>query len=158
MSQPQVVWSELIVDESTAYCDTSEIKVKREYLEMVPRPSEKEYNQIKYSIETEGQEKPVIVDQNMVLIDGHVRLQVLKGLPTRRIFYQKRTFKNRNEILRCMAIANLHRRNLTQYQKVLLYHELYLQEKIKAKERSRISHEKAVIAVKNRWRQSIFYC
>jgi len=63
-----------------------------------------------------------------------------------------RTFKNRNEVLRCMAIGNLHRRNLTQYQKVLLYHELYLEEKKKAKERSSLAKEKALISIKNRWR------
>ena len=149
MSHPNVVWSELIIDENTAYCDWSEVKIKREYFDMIPRHSEKEYDQMKRSIENEGQEKPVIVDQNMVLIDGFTRYKIIKELGNRRLYYQKRNFKNRNEVLRCMAIGNLHRRNLTQYQKVLLYHELYLEEKKKAMERRELAREKSTVTLKN---------
>jgi len=116
------------------YCDPSEIIVKEEYKSMLPRPTEKEYEQIKESIRTDGQDKAVEVDQNMVLVDGHTRLKIAIELK-KQIFYEKRLFKDRSEVLRHMAIANLHRRNLNQYQKVILYHELYEEEKKKASER-----------------------
>ncbi len=117
-----------------AYCNPSEITVKAEYKSMLPRPTEKEYEQIKESIKTDGQDKPVEVDQNMVLVDGHTRLEICIELK-KQVFYEQRIFKDRSEVLRHMAIANLHRRNLNQYQKVILYHELYEEEKKKAKER-----------------------
>jgi len=118
-----------------AYCDPSEINVNEEYQSMLPRPSEKEHEQMKESIKEDGQDKAIVIDQNMVLIDGHTRLTICKEL-NKQVFYEQKYFKDRTEILRHMAIANLHRRNLSQYQKVILYDELYKIEILKSRQRS----------------------
>jgi len=120
------------IDEGLDYCNVSEIKVNKKYQNMLPRPDKKEYEQIKNSIDKEGQEKPVTVNEKMILIDGHTRLQICKELKIN-IYYEKKTFADKMAVLQYMAILNLHRRNLTQYQKVLLYKELYLAERKKAK-------------------------
>jgi len=131
-----------------AYCNPSEIIVKEEYKSMLPRPTEKEYEQIKESVRVDGQDKPVDVDENMVLVDGHTRLQICIELK-KQVFYEKRSFKDRNAILRHMAIANLHRRNLTHYQKVILYNELYVEEKKKAQERRKVARKISSVTVHN---------
>jgi len=126
--------SRLVIDENLDYCKVAEIRKKKMYFTMLPRPSKKEYAQIKASILKDGQEKPITVDQNMGLVDGYTRLKICKEL-SMPVFYEKKHFQDRNAILLYMAITNLHRRNLNQYQKVILYKELYLEAKKRAHER-----------------------
>jgi len=130
------------------FADPDSIIVKAEYQDMLPRPTDKEYNQMKESIRADGQEKAVVVDQEMVLIDGHTRWKICKELK-KQVFYEKKYFKERTDILRHMAIANLHRRNLNQYQKVMLYNELYVEEKKKAMERRELSRKISSVTVHN---------
>jgi len=122
-------------EEKLGYCNVSDITVKKLYLSMLPRPTDKEYDQIKLSIETDGQERPVVVNQDMILIDGHTRLEICKELG-KQVSYEKKFFEDNVAILRYMAIANLHRRNLLPYQKVILYDELYKIEITKGRQRS----------------------
>jgi hypothetical protein len=122
------------IDDNRGFCNPSEIEINQEYSNMLPRPSQKEYQQMKFSIKKDGQEKPITVDQQMVLIDGHSRLNICNELGIT-VYYEKKFFEDRNKILRFMAIVNLHRRNLNQYQKVILYKELYLEAKKRAYQR-----------------------
>jgi len=131
MSLPQ----DLTFAPKQGYVETTQIIVKEEYKSMLPRPSEKEHEQMKKSMNDDGQDKAIVVDQNMVLIDGHTRLKICKEL-NKQVFYEQKYFKDRADILRHMAIANLHRRNLSQYQKVILYDELYKIEIVKSRQRS----------------------
>ena len=131
---------ELGFQEKLGYCDPSEIIVKDSFKKLLPRPTEKEFKTMKVSIEKDGQEKPVDVDQNMVMIDGFTRLEICQELG-KKVFYDQRYYEGRTAILRQMAIANLFRRNLSDYQKVLLYDEIYQDEMKKAGERRTISRE-----------------
>lgn len=106
------------------YAHPREIKVQRAFLNMLPRPTEKEFSEMLKSIRESGQENPIIVDQDMVLIDGHTRLEICRQLRIQ-VYYQQKSFPDRISRIRHMAISNIHRRHLTQYQKVLLYDELF---------------------------------
>lgn len=122
------------ISQNIGYCNPAEIKVQRKFQELLPRPSKKEYEQMKYSIKKDGQEKPITVDTKMGLVDGHTRLKICKELK-KNVYYEIKTFPDKESVLKFMAIVNLHRRNLSQFQKVLLYKELYLLERFKAHDR-----------------------
>ena len=141
---------ELKIASTQGYCDPLEITINQQFKEMLPRPTDKEYEQIKKSIKEDGQEKSVVVNQEMVMVDGHTRLQICLELK-KQVFYEKRFFAERSDVIKFMAIVNLHRRHLNQFQKVILYDELFLLEKEKAKQRGKDARKLMAVTIHNKY-------
>lgn len=59
---------------------TTVLQVNPEYEAMLPPMGDKEYQALKESIRTEGQYYPIIVNQNMVVLDGHYRFKACQEL------------------------------------------------------------------------------
>jgi len=136
---PASTGQELVVFEGkSGYCDPKDIIVNPHYRELLPRPTPKEYQIIKQSMIENGQQKPVEVDQNMIMVDGFSRLDVCIEVG-KQVWFESRYYENKTAVLRQMAILNLHRRHITDFAKVLLYDEIYQDEKRQAKKRSEIS-------------------
>ena len=145
---PAPISDDIVVFEGkSGYCNPDEIIVNPRYRSLLPRPTKKEYADIKKSIKENGQQKAVEVDQHMGMVDGFTRLEICKDIG-RKVFFESRYYENKTAILRQMAILNLHRRHITDYTKVLLYDEIYQDEKKQAEKRSKLALELATL--KNR--------
>jgi ParB-like chromosome segregation protein Spo0J len=61
---------------------TAELKVQKTYLELVPRPSNEDYQRLKDNIAFNGFDdaNPIIINEEMIVLDGHTRLQIAKEL------------------------------------------------------------------------------
>jgi len=68
-------------DEIRKFCIT-DLKIQKNYLNLMPRPSEEDYNRLKNRIKRQGLNRalPIVVTEDMVILDGHTRLQIAKEL------------------------------------------------------------------------------
>ncbi len=128
----------IVFEGKSGYCDPKDIIVNPHYRELLPRPTPKEYEIIKQSMIENGQQKPVEVDQNMIIVDGFSRLDICIDIG-RQVWFESRYYENKTAVLRQMAILNLHRRHITDFAKVLLYDEIYQDEKKQAQKRSELN-------------------
>lgn len=99
------------------YVDCSEVKIKMEYARMFGSPSAKELDELRDSIESEGQLTPVIVNQQYILVDGHRRVECLRQL-NRKAPVEVRHFTDSVEEIRLIYAANLHRRHLSEFARI----------------------------------------
>lgn len=99
------------------YLDPSSIVIKSEYERMYGQMHPAAYEALKESIRTEGQLNPITVNQDDVLIDGHMRLEIARELQ-RPVLVKKRYFKDRSEEKRFIHIYNLNRRQLTEFARI----------------------------------------
>ena len=145
---PASTGQELVVFEGkSGYCDPKDITINPHYRELLPRPTPKEYEIIKKSMIENGQQKPVEVDQNMIMVDGFSRLDICIDTG-RKVWFESRYYENKTAVLRQMAILNLHRRHITDFAKVLLYDEIYKDEKKQAEKRQELAVK--IAGLKNR--------
>jgi len=145
---PATTGQDLVVFEGkSGYCDPKDITVNPHYRSLLPRPTPKEYEIIKQSMIDNGQQKPVEVDQNMIMVDGFSRLDVCVDIG-RQVWFESRYYENKTAVLRQMAILNLHRRHITDFAKVLLYDEIYQDEKKQAEQRQKLAVK--IAGLKNR--------
>lgn len=75
---------------------TATLHENERYRELVPRLGEKDYKLLKYWIELHGlyPELPIVVNQELVVLDGHTRLQVAKELGLEWVWVMVREFEN----------------------------------------------------------------
>ncbi len=92
------------------------IRTKKEYLELVPRPSKEDYKSLKNSIKEDGLHLPITVNQNGVILDGHTRNDVCKELGVKPIF-EVMKFDDEFDEKRFVVTTNLSRRSLNLFQK-----------------------------------------
>lgn len=145
---PAPISQDLVVFEGkSGYCDPKDIVVNPHYRELLPRPTPKEYAIIKQSMIENAQQKPVEVDQNMIMVDGFTRLDICIELG-RQVWFESRYYENKTAVLRQMAVLNLHRRHITDFAKVLLYDEIYQDEKKQADKRQKLAVK--IAGLKNR--------
>jgi len=145
---PAPISEQLVVFEGkSGYCNPKDITVNPHYRSLLPRPTAKEYEIIKQSMIENGQQKPVEVDQNMIMVDGFTRLDICIELG-RQVWFESRYYENKTAVLRQMAILNLHRRHITDFAKVLLYDEIYQDEKKQAEKREKLAVK--IAGLKNR--------
>ncbi len=95
---------------------TIQIQINKEYYDLVPRPSKIDYKSLKNSIENDGQQLPIIVNQNGVILDGHTRNDICKELGINPIF-EVMKFDDEFDEKRFVITANLSRRSLNLFQK-----------------------------------------
>lgn len=94
------------------------IFVDKEYLAMVPRPTDEQKESLKQSIKEKGLLNPIIVNQDGKVIDGHTRFEVcseLNIIPD----IEVRKFANINEERMYVKTSNYKRRQLSDFQIIM---------------------------------------
>jgi len=105
-----------------------------EYDKLLPRMSDEEYTQFKASIKAEGQHYPIIVNEDLEVLDGHHRFRACTELGIEPDF-EVRKFENKLLEKKFVIEANLRRRHLNNFQLVELAVPLLEIEKALAKKR-----------------------
>jgi ParB-like chromosome segregation protein Spo0J len=110
------------------------LRLNPEYEKLLPRMSDKEFAELKASIEAEGQHYPIIVNENLEVLDGHHRFRACLELNVEPDF-EVRKFEDKLKEKKFVIEANLRRRNLNNFQLVELAVPLLEIEKALAKQR-----------------------
>lgn len=120
-----------------------EIKISAEYEKLVPRMPEKEYEALKEDIKLNGQDRPVVVNQNGVVLDGHHRFRACQelGIP---IKTEKKEFENKIDEEIYVLGSGLLRRHLDEGQRSFV--ALTKKDKLaeKAKQNQRLSQGQGI--------------
>jgi ParB-like chromosome segregation protein Spo0J len=96
------------------------LSTKKEYVNLLPRPSETEFESLKQSIASEHRLiVPVIVNKDGIVLDGHNRFRVCKelGIPSQ---YHTKDFDDPLEEKEFVIEANVNRRHLNEFQRAEL--------------------------------------
>ena len=56
------------------------LQVKQEYYNAIPRPNKEEFTALKMSIIEKGQQDPITVNKNLIILDGHTRYNIMLSL------------------------------------------------------------------------------
>ncbi len=112
------------------------LRLNPEYDRLLPRMSEEEFDQLKESIRTEGQHYPIIVNGDLVVLDGHHRYRACVELDIEPDFEVKQ-FEDKLLEKKFVIEANLRRRHLNNFQLVELAVPLLEIEKSLAKQRQK---------------------
>ncbi len=110
------------------------LRINPEYDNLLPRMSEEEFAQLKSSIQNEGQHYPIIVNENLEVLDGHHRFRACNDLGLEPDF-EVRKFDDKLLEKKFVIEANLRRRHLNNFQLVELAVPLLEIEKALAKKR-----------------------
>lgn len=110
------------------------LQLNPEYDKLLPRMSEEEFAELKESIRTEGQHYPIIVNEDLVVLDGHHRFRACTELGIEPDFEVKQ-FEDKLLEKKFVIEANLRRRHLNNFQLVELAVPLLEIEKALAKKR-----------------------
>lgn len=105
-----------------------------EYDKLLPRMSEQEFAELKESIQQEGQHYPIIVNEDLEVLDGHHRYRACMDLGLEPDFEVKK-FDDKLLEKKFVIEANLRRRHLNNFQLVELAVPLMEIEKALAKKR-----------------------
>jgi ParB-like chromosome segregation protein Spo0J len=105
-----------------------------EYDKLLPKMSEEEFAELKASIQTEGQHYPIIVNEDLEVLDGHHRFRACVELGIEPDF-EVRKFDDKLVEKKFVIEANLRRRHLNNFQLVELAVPLLEIEKALAKKR-----------------------
>ena len=110
------------------------LRINPEYEKLLPPMSDEEFEQLKTSIQTEGQHYPIIVNENLEVLDGHHRFRACTELELEPDFEVKK-FDDKLLEKKFVIEANLRRRHLNNFQLVELAVPLLEIEKALAKKR-----------------------
>lgn len=110
------------------------LRLNPEYDKLLPRMSEEEFAELKISIQTEGQHYPIIVNEDLEVLDGHHRFRACVELGLEPDF-EVRKFDDKLLEKKFVIEANLRRRHLNNFQLVELAVPLLEIEKALAKKR-----------------------
>jgi ParB-like chromosome segregation protein Spo0J len=105
-----------------------------EYEKLLPKMSDAEFAELKASIRAEGQHYPIVVNEDLVVLDGHHRFKACIELGIEPDF-EVRKFEDKLIEKKFVIEANLRRRHLTKFQLVELGVPLLEIEKALAKKR-----------------------
>jgi ParB-like chromosome segregation protein Spo0J len=95
------------------------LKVNPEYEKLIPKMSYEEYSGLRRSIKNDGQQYPIIVNEDMEILDGHNRYKACIELGIEPDFIA-RNFESKLEEKQFVIITNLQRRHLNDFQKAEL--------------------------------------
>jgi ParB-like chromosome segregation protein Spo0J len=95
------------------------LRLNPQYEKMLPTMAQEEFEQLKESIRTEGQHYPIIVSDNLEVLDGHHRFRACLELGIEPDFEVKH-FENKLLEKKFVIEANLRRRHLNNFQLVEL--------------------------------------
>lgn len=108
--------------------DYEQFTINEKYQNAVPRPNEYEYNALKMKIIENGQQEPIIVNKNMVILDGHTRYDIMsqRGME---IEYRTKDFDDEEQEFEYVVESNIMRRQLNNFQKLETLYGLYRDKK-----------------------------
>jgi len=115
--------------------DNMSLHLNPQYEKMLPTMSQEEFEQLKESIRTEGQHYPIIVSENLEVLDGHHRFRACLELGIDPDFEVKH-FEDKLLEKKFVIEANLRRRHLNNFQLVELAVPLLEIEKAIARKKS----------------------
>ncbi|MCX8153576.1 MAG: ParB N-terminal domain-containing protein [Candidatus Bathyarchaeota archaeon] len=95
------------------------LRVNPEYEKLLPKMSDEEFAELKASIQAEGQYYPIVVNEDLEILDGHHRFRACVELGIEPDF-EVRKFENKLLERKFVIEANLRRRHLTKFQLVEL--------------------------------------
>jgi ParB-like chromosome segregation protein Spo0J len=110
------------------------LRLNPEYEKLLPKMSDEEFSELKNSIQTEGQHYPIIVNEDLEVLDGHHRYRACMELDIEPDF-EVRKFDDKLHEKKFVIEANLRRRHLNNFQLVELAVPLLEIEKALAKTR-----------------------
>lgn len=110
------------------------LRINPQYEKIMPHMSKEEFEELKTSIENEGQHYPIIANEDLEVLDGHHRLKACHELDIEPDF-EVRKFENKLIEKKFVIESNLRRRHLTSFQLVELGVPLLEIEKKLAKKR-----------------------
>jgi ParB-like chromosome segregation protein Spo0J len=113
------------------------LRLNPEYDKLLPRMSDEEFVELKNSIHTEGQHYPIIVNEDLEVLDGHHRFRACLELGLEPDF-EVRKFDDKLHEKKFVIEANLRRRHLNNFQLVELAVPLLEIERALAKTRQSI--------------------
>lgn len=110
------------------------LRFNPEYEKLLPKMADEEFAELKLSIQTEGQHYPIIVNEDLEVLDGHHRFRACTELGIEPDF-EVRKFEDKLLEKKFVIEANLRRRHLNKFQFVELAAPLLEIEKELAKKR-----------------------
>ena len=110
------------------------LRINLEYDKLLPKMSDEEFAELKASIQVEGQHYPIIVNEDLEVLDGHHRFRACMALGIEPDF-EVRKFDDKLHEKKFVIEANLRRRHLNNFQLVELAVPLLEIEKALAKAR-----------------------
>src|SRR3990170_2031019 len=110
------------------------LRVNPEYEKMLPKMSQEEFEELKASIQDEGQHYSIIANEDLEVLDGHHRFRACTELEIEPDF-EVRKFDDKLLEKKFVIEANLRRRHLNNFQLVELAVPLLEIEKALAKKR-----------------------
>jgi ParB-like chromosome segregation protein Spo0J len=110
------------------------LRLNPDYGKLLPKMSEEEFVELKASIQAEGQHYPIIVNEDLEVLDGHHRYRACTELGIEPDF-EVRKFEDKLLEKKFVIEANLRRRHLNNFQLVELAVPLLEIEKALAKKR-----------------------
>ncbi len=110
------------------------LRLNPEYDKLLPKMSDEEFLELKNSIQTEGQHYPIIVNEDLEVLDGHHRFRACMALGIEPDF-EVRKFDDKLHEKKFVIESNLRRRHLNNFQLVELAVPLLEIEKALAKTR-----------------------
>ncbi|MDG6906251.1 MAG: ParB N-terminal domain-containing protein [Nitrososphaerota archaeon] len=116
--------------------EQEEIHIDPRYEAVVPPQSNEELTALRASIEKDGQRDPIIVNREGVVLDGHTRFKILKGMG-RPVKFEVRSFPSKEREMDFVIEAAVLRRNLSPFQKIKLAQPALKRERERAEERQR---------------------
>ncbi len=113
------------------------LQLNSDYERLLPKMSEEEFAELKASIQSEGQHYPIIVNEDLEVLDGHHRYRACIELGIEPDF-EVRKFEDKLLEKKFVIEANLRRRHLNNFQLVELAVPLLEIEKALAKKRQSV--------------------
>ena len=110
------------------------LRLNPQYEKLLPKMSDEEFAELKASIQAEGQHYPIIVNEDLEVLDGHHRLRACTELGIEPDF-EVRKFEDKLLEKKFVIEVNLRRRHLNNFQLVELAVPLLEIEKALAKKR-----------------------
>lgn len=95
------------------------LRINHEYEKLLPKMSDEEFAELKASIQAEGQHYPIVVNEDLEILDGHHRFRACVELGIEPDF-EVRKFEDKLLERKFVIEANLRRRHLTKFQLVEL--------------------------------------
>jgi len=129
----------------------TDLKIQKNYLDLMPRPSEEDYNRLKDRIKRQGMNSalPIVVNEDMVVLDGHTRLQIAKEFGLEWVYGTVLDLEDHLAEKEFIIYANLDRRQLTTYQIAQKGKELLEIEQERARGRQRLAGDRNLKQNKN---------
>ena len=119
------------------------LQIKPEYLELVPRPDKTQLSMLKYSIQEDGQQVKIIVNEDGVVLDGHTRFMICQSLKLDPKYTVKK-FTTLEKEKNFVISANLNRRHLTLFERGEILFSWWKEEKIRSNHQGGVDRQKTI--------------